>query len=136
MVGEKQDSEKFLPMLINRINAGQEVTIHGNKDVIGSRYYLHARNHADALLFLIKNTKPTMYRDCMDEIIVPDRYNIVGEREIDNLSLAKMVADILDKPLKYRLEDFHKARSGHDRRYALDGTKLKNLVLNKLLKKQ
>lgn len=127
MVGEKQDSEKFLPMLINRINAGQEVTIHGNKDVIGSRYYLHARNHADALLFIIENTKPTMYRDCMNEIIVPDRYNIVGEREIDNLSLAKMVADILDKPLIYRLEDFHEARPGHDRRYALDGTKLKNL---------
>lgn len=127
MVGEKQDSEKFLPMLINKINSGQEVTIHGNDQVIGSRYYLHARNHADALLFLINNTKPTMYKDCMDQLIIPDRYNIVGEMEIDNLTLAQMVADILKKPLIYKLEDFHSARPGHDRRYALDGTKLKNM---------
>lgn len=127
MVGEKQDSEKFLPMLINKINRGEEVTIHGNTEVIGSRYYLHARNHADALIFLIKNTKPTMYSDCMDKIIVPDRYNIVGEVEIDNLSLAQMVANILNKPLRYKLEDFHSARPGHDRRYALDGTKLKEM---------
>jgi len=127
MVGEKQDSEKFLPMLINKINRGEEVTIHGNTEIIGSRYYLHARNHADALLFLIKNTKPTMYSDCMDKTIVPDRYNIVGEVEIDNLALAQMVANILNKPLKYKLEDFHSARPGHDRRYALDGTKLKEM---------
>ena len=127
MVGERQDKEKFLPMIINKINAGQEVTIHGNEDVIGSRYYLHARNHADALLYLIKNTTPTLYHDSMTETILPDRYNIVGDIELNNLELAQMVADILGKKLYYKLEDFHAARPGHDRRYALDGTKLKEL---------
>jgi dTDP-glucose 4,6-dehydratase len=126
-IGEYQDSEKFVPMLINRINAGEEVTIHGKKGDIGSRYYLHARNHADAVLFLLTKTKPTLYQDTMDRIIVPDRYNVVGEVELDNLELAEMIARILEKPLKYRLEDFHACRPGHDRRYALDGNKMQEL---------
>jgi dTDP-glucose 4,6-dehydratase len=37
----------------------------------------------------------------------------------------RKIAAILGKKLNYVLEDFHKTRSGHDRRYALDGTKLK-----------
>jgi len=127
MIGERQDIEKFLPMLISKISAGEAVDIHGSKDCIGSRYYLHARNHADALLFLIKNTKPTEYSDSLEKISVPDRYNIVGDIEINNLELAQMVAKILNKPLRYNLVDFHKSRPGHDRRYALDGTKLKNM---------
>lgn len=127
MVGERQDHEKFLPMLINKINKGEEVPIHGSKESIGSRFYLHARNHADALLYILKNTKPTMYFDSTEKIIVPDKYNIVGDVEIDNLELAEMVSDILEKELKYKLVDFHAARPGHDRRYALDGTRLKEM---------
>ena len=45
------------------------------EDCIGSRYYLHARNNADALIFLLKNTMPTMYYDSMHEIIKPDDLN-------------------------------------------------------------
>lgn len=127
MIGERQDKEKFLPMLINKINAGEEVTIHGSEDSIGSRYYLHARNHADALLYILNYQDPQLYYDCIDEIILPDRYNIVGDLEVNNLELAQMVAKILNKELKYKLEDFHCTRPGHDRRYALDGNKLKNI---------
>ena len=127
MVGERQDSEKFLPMLINKINAGDRVTIHGSMDSIGSRFYLHARNHADALLYILKNTVPTYYKDSMDKITFPDRYNIVGDVEINNLELAHMVADILRERLYYNMLDFHAARPGHDRRYALDGNKLRDL---------
>jgi dTDP-glucose 4,6-dehydratase len=126
-IGEYQDREKFVPMLINKINTGEEVTIHGEEGDIGSRYYLHARNKADAILFILMNTKATMYHDSIDEVIVPDRYNIVGDVELNNLELAQMVADILGKPLKYKLENFHATRPGHDRRYALDGTKLRDL---------
>lgn len=57
--------------------------------------------------------------------MLPDRYNIVGDAEMDNLELAKLVADILGKELKYELVEFHLGRPGHDRRYALDGNKLK-----------
>lgn len=125
IVGERQDPEKFLPMLISKINKGETVTIHGNKDYVGKRYYLHARNQADAILFILKNVDVIKYVDTMSEIIKPERFNIVGDVEMDNLSLAKMVAEIMGKELKYELVDFHKARSGHDRRYALDGAKIR-----------
>jgi dTDP-glucose 4,6-dehydratase len=38
-----------------------------------------------------------------------------------------MIADIMEKPLKYKLVDFHSSRPGHDLRYALCGEKMKNL---------
>jgi len=125
MIGERQDPEKFVPMLINKINAGEEVTIHGNEEFIGTRYYLHARNHADALLFILRRIVPAKYFDSMVQVCKPSKFNIVGEKELNNLELAQMVAGILNKPLKYKLVDFHAARPGHDRRYALNGEKIK-----------
>lgn len=124
MIGERQDREKFLPMLIIKIEKGEEVIIHGSEDYIGKRHYLHARNHADALLHIIKNVDVIRYHDSMEEIIKPERFNIVGDKELNNLELAQMVADLLGKPLHYKLLDFHAARPGHDRRYSLDGSKL------------
>lgn len=121
--GETQDAEKYIAMLIRKIAKGETVTIHGNDEYIGSRFYLHARNHADAVLHILGKT-PTKWVD-NNEIIMPDRYNVVGDLELNNLEVAQMVAEIMGKELKYELVDFHKTRAGHDRRYALDGTKLK-----------
>ena len=125
-IGEMQDNEKYVPMLIKKIHEGEEVTVHGNEDYIGSRFYLHARNHADALIFLLNRGEVTAYQDS-ELTIYPDRYNVVGDAEVDNLELARMIADIQGKELKYRLMDFHSTRPGHDRRYALDGNKLYNM---------
>lgn len=124
--GEMQDPEKFVPMVIQKINKGEKVTIHGTEDYIGSRFYLHARNHADALLYIIKNLGITHYSDG-DTIVKPDRYNVVGNVEKNNLELAQLIADMMGKPLDYELVDFHHTRAGHDRRYALDGNKLIDL---------
>ena len=121
--GEMQDPEKFVPMLIKGIHNGDTVTIHGDEKFIGSRFYLHARNHADALLFLIKQGEPAKYVD-NNEIVFPDRYNVVGDTEKNNLELAQEIAELVGEPLKYKLMDFHSTRPGHDRRYALDGRKL------------
>lgn len=128
LTGETQDAEKYPAQLIRKINNGEVVTIHGTPTNIGSRFYIHARNAADAVLFILKNLPPKMYTDG-GEVDRPDRYNIVGEIELDNLTLALMVAKIMGKELKYEFLDFHssKVRAGHDRRYALDGTKLKEL---------
>lgn len=125
LFGETQDAEKYTARLINKIHNGETVTVHGSVGNIGSRFYLHARNGADAVYYILKNLPAKLYND--GENPLPDRYNIVGDVEMDNLALAKMVADMLGKPLKYELMDFHKGRSGHDRRYALDGAKLKSL---------
>ena len=126
ILGERQDPEKYLPMLINTIFSGGVVTIHGSEKRVGSRFYLHARNMADALLFIIQKRTPQLYVDT-DVELLPDRYNIVGDVEIDNLALAHMIAGFMGKRLNYKFVDFHAARPGHDRRYALDGTKLHDL---------
>jgi dTDP-glucose 4,6-dehydratase len=128
IIGERQDTEKFVPMLIKKIIKGEEVTIHGTEGDIGSRFYLHARNQADGLLYLLKYINPMMYEDSTDYIVKPSRYNIVGELELNNLELAQMVADIIGKPLNYKLENFHACRPGHDRRYALDGSKMNKIL--------
>ena len=126
MFGQRQDKEKYIPMLISKIRNQETVTIHGSPTYIGKRHYLHARNFSDGLLYLLQNKEPQFYEDTT-QLIVPDRYNIVGEIELDNLQVAQKVARILDKPLHYELIDFHHARPGHDRRYSLDGHKITSL---------
>lgn len=118
-IGERQDPEKFVPMVIRKVAAGEVVPIHGTPGNIGSRFYLHAQNHADAIRFLCE--RPVAMYPAMP---MPDKYNVVGEQEIDNLALAQRIAEIIGKPLRYELIDFHSARPGHDARYALDGSKL------------
>jgi len=114
IIGERQHPEKFIPATLRKILHGETVTIHADpsRTKAGSRSYIHTRNVADALLFLLNRGEPR------------EKYNIVGEREIDNLTLAREIADIAGKPLAFELVDFHSSRPGHDMRYALDGTKL------------
>ena len=114
LFGERQYPEKFIPLVINRVLSGEKVYIHADQTctIPGIRSYIHCRNMADAILFLLGNQ------------VMRDKFNIAGECEIDNLELAKMVARIIGKPLNYELINFHSIRPGHDMRYALDGTKL------------
>ena len=115
--GERQHPEKFIPMTIKNILKGNKVIIHANKDKTraGTRFYIHARNVAYAVHFLLSRFEQR------------DKYNIVGSREVSNYELADMIADILGKELKYEFVDFHSSRPGHDLRYALDGSKMKKL---------
>jgi dTDP-glucose 4,6-dehydratase len=123
VIGERQHPEKFVPLVIDKVLKGEVVTIHADetKTKAGTRFYIHARNVADAIYFLIKNSNERL--DNIDAS--KGQYNIVGELEIDNLSLARMIAYILEKELKYEMVDFHSSRPGHDLRYALDGFKTK-----------
>ena len=123
--GERQDAEKFIPLCVKCAATGQKLSIHAYPDLskAGSRFYLHASNVADGLLFIINNLPPKMNPD----VDRPDRYNLVGEVEMDNLALAQMIAQIVGKNLNYELVNFHSSRPGHDCRYALDGQKLAEL---------
>jgi len=122
LIGETQDPEKFVPMTIAKVLRGEEVPIHASPTgQIGSRFYLHARNLADAVLFLLNRGQVASYDDGADR---PDKWHIVGEREVDNLEMAQLIAKIVDRELVYRLVDFHSSRPGHDLRYALDGRKI------------
>lgn len=119
IIGEMQDPEKFVPMVIKRVLTGETVPVHGTPEAIGSRYYLHARNQADALLHLLRNVDVPRYGE--GEMA---KYHVVGEREVDNLEMARMIAYAVGKPLHHELVDFHSTRPGHDLRYALDGSKI------------
>ena len=115
--GERQHPEKFIPICIRKIDAGEVVTIHGSHDKkqSGSRFYIHARNVANASHFLLENFKQR------------EKYNIVGEKELSNLEIAQKIADTMGKELRYEIVDFHSSRPGHDLRYALNGDKMEKL---------
>lgn len=120
-----QDKEKFIPLCIDKIDKEEEIQIHSYADgkTAGSRFYIHARNVADAMIHIIDNIKPKMY----PEVDRPERLNIVGEIEIDNLSLAQMIAKFVGKPLKYKMVYQSCSRPGHDLRYSLSGDRLAKL---------
>ncbi len=120
--GETQDQEKFLSLLIKKLHNDEEVVVHGNSNFIGGRFYIYVKNHADAILHIVNNI-PVKY--CEGEQDRPNRFNVTSDDELDNLEMAKLMARIMGKELKYKLEDFHVERKGHDRRYALDSAKLK-----------
>jgi dTDP-D-glucose 4,6-dehydratase len=63
----------------------------------------------------------------LDKGIAAEKYNIVGEKEVSNLAIAQFIARILDKDLNYKLMDFHSKRPGHDLRYGLDGSRLREM---------
>jgi len=121
-LGEMQSSAKFPAICIRKIMKGETVTIHGSPTTVGSRFYLHSRNAADAMLFLVNRGPPYLHQEGL--VDRPDRYNVVGSQCLSNLEFAQKVADILGKPLHYNWRNFEDARPGHDRSYGLDGTKL------------
>lgn len=125
-VGELQQSSKFPVMVQKAIMNGQEMTIHAEPNgEIGSRSYVHSRNVADAVLFIMKNTTPHLHEPL--SVDKPDRYNIAGDRQLNNLEFAQLIAKLMGKELKYKLVDSHSARPGHDPHYGLSDTKLKQL---------
>jgi len=124
-VAELQQPSKYPVIIQKAIMKDEEVTIHGREGHIGSRSYIHSRNFADAILFLLRNYPPYMHvPNTADR---PDRYNIAGDMQLDNLELAQMIAKLMGKELKYKLVDTHTARPGHDPHYGLDMTKLRSL---------
>jgi len=119
IIGETQDPEKFVPKIIKKVLDGDVLDLHTSNGRIGSRYYLHAENQASALLHIIDRPVITFKKS-----LLPDKFNIFGEKEINNLDLAKQIADIIGKPLNYSLVEGNTIRPGYDIDYALDGTKL------------
>lgn len=121
--GERQHPEKFLPTIVRQLLANQTIVVHtypGRKRP-GSRFYIHCKNIAEALNFILMQ----------DEVQTRDKFNISGQKEVTNLELVKsvheMLKDILRRPdlaLDIDMVDYHTSRPGHDLRYALDGKRM------------
>lgn len=130
--GERQHPEKFIPLVIKRSLTGEKLFIHANKDrtQAGKRHYLHARNICAATVWAAENGKT------LDGSAARGRYNVVGEIELDNLALAKIIHEMVKDyeamqgrsipDLDAELVDFHSSRPGHDLRYSLDGEHIKS----------
>jgi dTDP-glucose 4,6-dehydratase len=125
LIGEMQDPEKFVPRAVARLAAGEPVPVHvGDDGVAGSRFYLHARNQAAALLFLTRHhlARPPASHAAGDAR--PERYHVVGEREVRNDEMVDLVAAAMGVTPRVEPVNFHASRPGHDLRYALDGSRL------------
>ena len=125
--GERQNPEKYIPMVIKKVRDNETVTVHANKEktIAGSRHYIHAEDVAEALLFLYNYDVDRFGAD--ETGAKCQKFNIVGKDEIDNLQLAQFIAKTQEQELIYEMVDFHSSRPGHDLRYALDGTKMKDM---------
>jgi dTDP-glucose 4,6-dehydratase len=125
--GERQHPEKFIPMTIQNVRDGNKVIIHADptRTVAGSRMYIHAKDVAEGLMFIL-NLKDYKHTGDYGHAHCP-KFNLVGTGEVDNLQLAQWIADAVGKPLNYEMTDFHTSRPGHDMRYALDGSLLASL---------
>lgn len=122
--GEYQDCEKLIPMVVKKVLNKEKITIHSDKTktISGARYWLHARNTSDALLFMLNNVPIAKY----PEHKIPERFNIVGGKQISNLEIVLWISKIIGIDPIYEMVDAETSRSGHDMFYGLSGEKLKS----------
>ena len=129
--GPRQHPEKYIPMCIRKVRDNDTVFIHSDstKTIPGSRFYIHGSDVADAIHFLLNLNEEQLklaYEPDFGAAKCP-KFNVVGKEEINNLQLAKYIADCQGKELKYEMIDFHSSRPGHDLRYALSGDFMRQL---------
>lgn len=122
--GERQHPEKYLPLLIRRIQADELIYVHCNEDknLAATRWYVHARNVAAALYWLVD---PNRHRNAEGQWTSDPRprpgskVNLGGQIELAADVLAHRVGLVLDKAPKLHRVSYHASRPGHDMRYAL-----------------
>ena len=116
--GANQFPEKLIPLFINNIKNNKNLPVYGKGDNV--RDWLWVNDHAQAIDVIFHKGK------------VGETYNIGGNNEWQNIDLIKAMCKIMDQKLNReegtseKLITFVKDRDGHDKRYAIDATKIKN----------
>jgi len=106
--GPYQFPEKIIPLFLNNLQHDKPVPVYGDGQQI--RDWIYVEDHCRALIKVMKSGS------------IGDIYNIGGNCEMKNLDMVKMLLKALDKPeslIKYVTD-----RPGHDRRYAMDNSKI------------
>ena len=106
--GPWQFPEKFLPLMIANASEDKAIPVYG--DGLYVRDWLFVRDHCEAILAALERGK------------AGEVYNIGGNNELANLALVRTVLKALEKPES--LISYVKDRPGHDRRYAIDASKI------------
>jgi dTDP-glucose 4,6-dehydratase len=115
--GPYQFPEKLIPVVILSVLARRPVPVYG--DGMNTRDWLHVRDHAEALWLVLTRGR------------TGETYAIGGNNEWPNLRVVELICDLVDELVprlggnSRKLISFVKDRPGHDRRYAIDATKVK-----------
>jgi len=110
--------EKLIPLIISNIKQGKALPVYGDGKY--TRDWLWVKDHAEAIDIIYHKGKEG------------ETYNIGGNNEWKNIDLVENLCDIMDELLgnaphtSRQLITFVKDRPGHDRRYAIDASKLRN----------
>jgi dTDP-glucose 4,6-dehydratase len=107
--GPYQFPEKLIPLLISNVLEGKEVPVYG--DGMQVRDWIHVSDHCKAIMLVLDKGMPGGI------------YNVGAENERTNIEIVKTILDILGKP--HSLIRHITDRPGHDRRYAIDNSKIK-----------
>lgn len=108
--GPWQFPEKLIPLFVTNLLAGKKVPLYG--DGLNVRDWIHVIDHCRALLMVLENGKPG------------EVYNVGGGNERNNMEITSMVLSLMGKDqssIEYVTD-----RPGHDRRYAIDASKIQN----------
>jgi dTDP-glucose 4,6-dehydratase len=114
--GPYQFPEKLIPVVIQSVLARKPVPVYG--DGMNVRDWLYVRDHAEALWVVLNGGR------------AGETYNIGGHNEWANLPIVHVICDLIDEMAPQlggnsrKLITFVKDRPGHDRRYAIDATKI------------
>lgn len=110
--------EKLIPLMCINILLGKPLPVYGDGQNV--RDWLYVRDHCQALDTVIHKGK------------AGETYNIGGNNEVKNIDLVRMLCDLMDElapdlPVKpaQNLITFVRDRPGHDRRYAIDASKIR-----------
>jgi dTDP-glucose 4,6-dehydratase len=106
--GPYQFPEKLIPLFITNALADQPLPIYG--DGLYVRDWIHVEDHCEAIDAVLHNGKPG------------EVYNVGGEKDRTNMEITDLILDKLGKPST--LKRFVRDRPGHDRRYAIDSSKI------------
>ena len=116
--GPYQFPEKLIPLFIHNIRNNKPLPVYGKGENV--RDWLYVEDHARAIDLIFKEGK------------IGDTYNIGGFNEWSNIDLIKVLIKVVDKQLgrpegaSDNLINYVTDRAGHDLRYAIDATKIKN----------
>jgi dTDP-glucose 4,6-dehydratase len=117
--GPYQFPEKLIPLIINNAITGKRLPVYGDGKNV--RDWLHVEDHCSAILVVLERGLPGQ------------RYNIGAHCERQNIDVVTMICDYLDKRLglmdgnpRRELIEYVSDRPGHDRRYAIDASKMKS----------
>lgn len=120
-IGETQDLEKFIPNTIKKVLNDQVVEIHANAGgEVGKRTYIDAADVVQGLHHILDLGPAALRDDSVRDR--PDRWHVAGRQEIDNLKVAEIIADTLNKTLRVNIAAVDRPEHGH--RYSLSGEKL------------